>query len=195
VNREHRKILQMMGKNARNLIELTTNFLDLSQIEAGMLKLQIQEIKLKRYLNSILSEIKILAANKNLRLSIFVPKNLPPFKADPLKLHQVFANLLGNALKFTPPGGKIKVTVCKKRKGFQFEIADTGPGVPQKEQKRIFDKYRQYLQQKSSEEKGAGLGLFIARLIVGAHGGKIWIKSKPGKGSRFFFTLPKALPL
>ncbi|MCX5750432.1 MAG: PAS domain-containing sensor histidine kinase [Candidatus Saganbacteria bacterium] len=191
VGSEHKKILEMMNKNAQVLIDLTNDLLDLSKIEAGMFKLDIKKIKPKEYLDEILEEMLLLAEHKNISLDISLPEKPPLIKADPLKLHQIFNNLIGNAIKFTPAGGGIRITVTPKKGFVQFEVQDTGCGIPRKEQKTIFNKYHQFLTKKDKAIKGTGLGLAISKLLIEAHGGKIWVKSVPGKGSSFIFTLPK----
>jgi PAS domain S-box-containing protein len=191
VGLEHKKILEMMNRNAQSLIELTNDLLDLSKIEAGMFKLNIKKINIKEYLYEILGEMLLLAEHKSINLCVLLPGKSLFIKADPLKLHQVFNNLIGNAIKFTPPGGEIKITVIPKKGLVQFEVQDTGCGIPRKEQKTIFNKYHQFLSKKDKEIKGTGLGLAITKLLIEAHGGKIRVRSKLGKGSSFIFTLPK----
>lgn len=191
VGLEHKKILEMMNKNAQNLIELTNDLLDISKIEAGMFKLDIQKIRLKEYLDEILEEMLLLAEHKNIGLDISLPEKPLFIKVDPLKLHQIFNNLIGNAIKFTPAGGEIKIVVIPKKNLIQFEVQDTGCGIPRQGQKTIFNKYHQFLARKDKTVKGTGLGLAITKLLVEVHGGKIRVKSRLGKGSSFIFTLPK----
>jgi signal transduction histidine kinase len=114
---------------------------------------------------------------------------VPPVYADHHRVTQVLSNLVGNAMKFTPPGGRVAVQAAREDAQVLFMVSDSGPGIPQKNLKDIFNPY---WQAKRTARLGAGLGLPIARGIVEAHGGKIWPKSEPGKGTTFYFTLPVA---
>jgi signal transduction histidine kinase len=111
---------------------------------------------------------------------------------DANRIHQVVANLVGNAAKFTPPGGRVRVEATRVEGDVRVEVSDTGRGVPEQALDRIFDRYGQAEQR--SDDGGLGLGLFIARGIVQAHSGRIWAESTVGRGSTFFFTIP-ASPL
>jgi signal transduction histidine kinase len=108
-------------------------------------------------------------------------------RADRHRVMQVLSNLIGNSLKFTPPGGRITVSAKKADRHVLFTIADTGPGIPRE---HLSDIFSPYWQAKRTERLGAGLGLPIAKGIVEAHGGPIWVESEPGRGTQFYFTLP-----
>jgi signal transduction histidine kinase len=112
---------------------------------------------------------------------------LPPVRADRHRVMQVLSNLIGNSLKFTPPGGRITVSAKPQDAQVLFTIADTGPGIPRE---HLSDIFSPYWQAKRTERMGAGLGLPIAKGIVEAHGGRIWVESEPGRGTQFYFTLP-----
>jgi len=112
--------------------------------------------------------------------------------ADRERVLQVLSNLLGNALKFTPPGGRIRVDVERQdRMTARFTVADTGPGVLEQDAPHVFERYWKH---ETEGKKGTGLGLFIAKGIVDAHGGRIWVEGEPGRGATFRFTLPVAAP-
>jgi two-component system, OmpR family, phosphate regulon sensor histidine kinase PhoR len=116
------------------------------------------------------------------------PEDLPPVKADPVRIEQVLINLLHNAIKFTPPGGTITVSAKAQGGEVLFSIRDTGVGISGEDLSRIFERF--YKADRSRSGGGTGLGLAIARHIVESHGGRIWAESTEGKGSTFYFTLP-----
>jgi two-component system, NtrC family, sensor histidine kinase KinB len=128
------------------------------------------------------------AEERRIQLVVEVPPELPSVSADPNKLPWVITNLCGNALRYTPPGGTITVRASHDGPSVLVEVLDTGPGIPKEAQARLFEKFSQRW---SPAGVGmAGLGLYIAREIVEAHGGMIGVESEPGKGSRFYFRLP-----
>jgi signal transduction histidine kinase len=130
-----------------------------------------------------------LAAAASIALVRDVPAELPPVSADCDRILQVLSNLIGNAVKFTPPGGRITVSARHEDGAVVVSVSDSGPGLTAEEQARIFEPY---WQAKRTASLGAGLGLKIAKGIVEAHGGRIWIESAPGRGTTFRFELPRA---
>jgi two-component system sensor histidine kinase VicK len=120
-----------------------------------------------------------------------IPDDLPPVKGDAGRLLQVFDNLLGNAIKFSPHGGHITVTVEDIGEMEQASVSDEGVGIPKDQQERIFERFYQVDGSARRRFSGIGLGLTIAKRIVGAHGGEMWVRSEPGEGSTFYFTIPK----
>jgi two-component system clock-associated histidine kinase SasA len=129
-----------------------------------------------------------IAQNKNLDLNVHVREDLPRVLVDADMIRRVLINLVENAIKFTPPEGKIDVFGSQTGAYIQFCIQDTGPGIPEAEQVHIFDKFTR-LQEKEGP-RGLGLGLAFCRLAVIGHGGQIWVESEPGTGASFNFTLP-----
>ena len=123
-------------------------------------------------------------------LDVEVEEGLPPVRADKAKLRQVFLNLLSNATKFTPGGGKLKVEAVRKGDRCQVSVIDNGVGISKEEQERIFEAFYRVDTPLTREKGGTGLGLTVARQIIEKHGGRIWVESEYGKGSRFIFTLP-----
>jgi signal transduction histidine kinase len=130
-----------------------------------------------------------LAAAASLRVSYAIPEGSALVSADRERVLQVLANLIGNALKFTPKGGEIKILANLEPSEVRFTVQDTGPGIPAEHLNHVFDRY---WQAKSTAKLGTGLGLSIAKGIVEAHGGRIWVESPPGSGAAFQFTLPAA---
>jgi signal transduction histidine kinase len=191
VNEEQKKWLAKIQGNSRNLVDLVSNFLDLSKVEAGHIDLTKEEVDLKGLLQRSLENYLLLAQKKKISLLERLEAGLPRVKVDPRRLDQVLSNLISNALKFTGEGGRVEVGAgVEKGVGVRVYVRDSGVGIPTEEIGNLFEKYRQTGSGKTSEQKGTGLGLVICKVIVEAHGGKIWVESEEGKGSIFAFTLP-----
>jgi signal transduction histidine kinase len=130
---------------------------------------------------------KILAASADIEMQTVLPYDLPDVSADRDRILQVFENLIGNAIKFTKPGGKITVSAEAQAEDVRFSVADSGTGIPEADLPHLFDRFWQASKEKG---RGAGLGLAIVKGIVEAHGGRIWVTSALGNGTTFFFTIP-----
>jgi PAS domain S-box-containing protein len=191
VNDEQKNWLGKIGAGVHNLVELVNDFLDLSKLEAGHIDLSKEQFDLKQLIENSLDNYIPLAQEKKILLRSSVDPGLPPIKADPRRLDQVLANLISNAIKFTQDGGEIEVGASHQNgKEALVWIKDTGVGIPAEEIGLIFEKYRQTTSGKTSNSKGTGLGLVISKMIVEAHGGRIWAESDAGKGTAFFFAIP-----
>jgi signal transduction histidine kinase len=182
-------------ENAERLDRLVTDLLDLARIESGRVELRRVSFPVRKVAEQLLENMEPAAAAKGVALSAMVP-DLQAW-ADRDKLHQILTNLVGNALKFTPPGGK--VTVRARRAApevggapgvVEIAVEDTGEGVPPDEREAIFDKFYQVRRSHTAAPPGAGLGLAITKSLVELHGGTIWVESEVARGSRFCFTLP-----
>jgi signal transduction histidine kinase len=169
---------------------LISDFLDVSKLEAGRLELRKESVDLRHLIRSSLENFSLAAKDKRIFLQDELAPTLPPLEADPRRLEQVLSNLLSNALKFTPPGGKIFVGAACNHKEIEIWIKDTGVGIPSNEIGQIFEKYKQTTSGATSEQKGTGLGLVICKMIVEAHGGTI--RAESDRGATFKFTLPRA---
>jgi two-component system phosphate regulon sensor histidine kinase PhoR len=141
-------------------------------------------------LDAAAGRLRLQAERAGLVLTVECPPGLSPVSADPPRIEQVLVNLLHNAIKFTPSGGRIVATAVQKNGSVEFSVADTGVGIAREDQARIFERF--YKTDPSRNRSGTGLGLAIARHVVEAHGGLINVESQEGQGSRFFFTLPIA---
>jgi signal transduction histidine kinase len=191
VTEEQKKWLVSIQTSVRKLVELVSNFLDLSKIEAGRIDLTREEVDLNRFIRESLEQYQILARNKKISLKKRAYQGMPPVNADPRRLEQVLSNLIGNAIKFTPVGGEIEVgAVHENATEAKVWVKDNGVGIPTEEVGSLFELYQQTSSGKNSDQKGTGLGLVICKMIVETHGGKIWVESEHGKGTTFFFSLP-----
>ncbi|OGQ63174.1 MAG: hypothetical protein A2W73_08760 [Deltaproteobacteria bacterium RIFCSPLOWO2_12_55_13] len=191
INEEQWKWLAKIEAQSRNLVGLVNNFLDLSKLEAGHIDLVKEETDLKGLIQNSLDNYLILAGEKKISLRSHADTGIDRIQADPRRLEQVFANLLSNALKFTSESGTIEVGMSQEGASeVKVWVKDNGVGISADEIGGLFEKYRQTTSGKTAEQKGTGLGLVICKMIVEAHGGKIWVESEEGKGSTFTFTLP-----
>ena len=163
--------------------------LDLSKIEAGELKLQVTEYALGDVIQTVLSSTEPLAAEKCLRLRVELPPLLSPVRGDQRRIAQVLLNLVGNAIKFTEQG-EIAIRVSVRADHVEVAVTDMGTGIPTAERERIFEEFHQLDNSATRKKGGTGLGLAITKRIIELHGGRIWVESEVGKGSRFCFTVP-----
>lgn len=188
---EQKNMVGMMERNTQNLIELVNDLLDTAKLESGSLQLEFAATDLYALINEICEPLGPLAREKGLTLTQELPDGLPPVRADRAKLRRVIVNLLSNALKFTPKGGRVTVRVEPAGEtAVRIAIADTGVGIAADYLPLLFDKYEQASSRSARGEKGTGLGLYITRKLVELHGGEIHVESEVGKGSTFSFTLP-----
>jgi signal transduction histidine kinase len=179
-----------IDKSGRHLLGLINDVLDFSKIEAGQLTLTLNPYSIKDLIQSVVTSTQSLATEKNLVLKVTVPPELPAASGDERRISQVLLNLVGNAIKFTD-SGEIRVEVTAADGTFVVSVSDTGSGIAKTDQENIFEEFRQAEGSTNAQKKGGtGLGLAIAKKIVELHGGKIWVESEVGKGSKFTFTLP-----
>jgi signal transduction histidine kinase len=186
------KIAEALGRieaNGKHLLGLINVVLDLSKIEAGQLKLQPAEYTMSDVVEMVVSNTESLAAEKQLALKVEFEPSLPTGVGDAQRLTQVVLNLVGNAIKFTDEG-EVAIAVAARDGAFEVSVTDTGPGIPEAERQRIFEEFHQADGSITRKKGGTGLGLAISKRLVELHGGRIWVESEPGKGSRFAFTVP-----
>jgi signal transduction histidine kinase len=168
---------------------LINDVLDLSKIEAGQLTLSFNDYSLDDVVRNVFTAVESLANEKKLTLELDVQPDLPHGHADERRVTQVLLNLVGNAIKFTDAGG-VAVRAATSGDSFTVAVRDTGPGIAERDQARIFEEFQQVDSSATKKKAGTGLGLSIARRIVEMQGGRLWVESKLGEGSTFFFTLP-----
>jgi signal transduction histidine kinase len=172
---------------ADRMYRLIHDLLDLSRADAGRLWIRPAAADAEAMLRDAVDTHCEIAAAKSIRLEAMAEEALPSVLADRERIAQVFSNLIGNALKFTPSGGRVSVRGWRAETGVRFAVEDTGPGIPPEDQGHVFDRY---WQAHNASRMGTGLGLSIAKAIVEGHGGSIRVESTPGQGSRFEFSLP-----
>ena len=196
--KKQRRVLGIIEEECERLINSVNKILNLSRMDAGMMDYHMERCNLSPLIEMSALKIRPIAERKGINLEVDLDGSLPPVNIDGERICQVLDNLLGNALKFTPEGGRVMVSASfkdgkmsgrfrNKGKGLiGVSVSDTGCGIPRESIVEIFDKFKKL----HGEGQGTGLGLYIARCIVNAHGGDIWVESEPGKGSAFSFTLP-----
>jgi signal transduction histidine kinase len=184
-----KEALERLEKNGRHLLGLINDVLDLSKIEAGQLTLNLGEYSMGEVVQTVFTSVEALAADKKLELKVMIPTDLPSGKGDEQRIAQVLLNLVGNAIKFTE-SGKITVKVNVSNETFLVSVSDTGPGLSEADQIRVFKEFHQADGSSTRKKGGTGLGLSIAKRIIEMHGGRIWVESTLGKGSTFGFVLP-----
>ena len=181
--------LTRIRSNGKHLLGLINTVLDIAKIESGQFTLNMAEYDIESVIETVRSATESLAQNKKLSLKTQVAKALPVGLGDEQRLTQVLLNLVGNAIKFTDTG-EVRVTAKAIDSDFNVSVTDTGPGIPEEHQARIFEQFHQVDSSNTKAKGGTGLGLAIARQIVEMHGGRIWVESTPGKGSTFQMELP-----
>ncbi|RPJ07970.1 MAG: sensor histidine kinase, partial [Deltaproteobacteria bacterium] len=187
---KQKRLLTILTVEANRLIEVVNSLLDLSKMEAGMMTYAFDKENLGPLVERAMVEMAPLLESRKIRCEQKGFEELPPLRMDGERILQVLRNLIGNAVKFTPAGGRVMVTARQDNQGVEVSVSDTGPGIPPAYLSTIFDKYQQAGASGSYRIKGTGLGLSIAKHIISSHGGKIWAESKPGEGSTFIFVLP-----
>jgi signal transduction histidine kinase len=191
VNDEQRKWLSRIQSNGHNLIDLVSDFLDLAKLESGYVDLHREMLDVAALIQRNVENYRVLALDKKISLKAAVDASLPLVYGDPRRLDQILNNLLSNAIKFTGNGGEVEVgaTLANQTLAHVW-VRDNGVGIAAHEVGQVFEKYRQGGNVRRSADKGTGLGLVICKMIVEAHGGRIWVESEEGKGSKFSFSLP-----
>jgi len=187
---KQRKLLTIVAEESNRLIALVNSLLDLSKMEAGMMNYSFEESSLGPLINKAVMEITPLVEAKGIRLETEIAQELPSVKLDRERVLQVLRNLIGNAVKFTPKAGRVKVAARAIHDKIEVSVRDTGPGVPEENLKTIFDKFHQGSRDGAFSANGTGLGLAIAKHIIISHGGNIWAENHPEQGSTFTFILP-----
>jgi signal transduction histidine kinase len=182
-----RKQLDIMRRAADRMNRLIGDLLDVKRIESGRLGVEPRPEVVATLVADAVDTLRPLAASSSLRLDAAVPDGLPRVMVDPPRVQQVLSNLVGNAIKFTPAGGSIAVRAELAPDGVCLAVVDTGAGIPTEQLPHIFGRF---WQGKRSDRRGVGLGLAIAKAIVEAHQGRIWVESQVGTGTTFYFTLP-----
>ena len=191
INDRQRNSLARVQRQSKRLAALINDLLDISRIESGRIQMGQAPIALLDIVTQRIEEIRPQADEKSIQLDLTAPESVPQILGDEARMGQVFTNLIGNAIKFTPNNGKVSIKVEADGNLLHVEVIDTGSGIPPEERQKIFDKFYQLSDISTRQQGGSGLGLSISKSIVEAHGGKLWIDDgNQGKGSNFQFVLP-----
>lgn len=190
INLKQNEYLKDALTNTQRMIRLVMDLLDVSKIEEKKLELKFQPSDLREIVKKTVGEFSSLAKAKNCTLSFKTTGEIPLVKADPLKIKEVVNNLISNAIGYNKKKGEVEISIKRKRNKVLFYCKDTGIGIPEKDKKKIFTKFYRSEKAIVLATGGSGLGLFISKAIIEKSGGKIWFKSREGKGSTFYFSLP-----
>jgi signal transduction histidine kinase len=180
------KRLQMIKRAGERMTRMVQDLLDVAKFESGRLGIDKRMIDVAPVIGEAVDMLRPLAVERSLKLDSSTVDDLPPIAADAGRVLQVLSNLIGNAIKFTPAGGRIAIRAEPAGGQTRFSVADTGPGIPPSQLPHIFGRF---WQADANDRRGIGLGLAIAKGIVEAHGGRIWVESEVGRGTTFYFTL------
>jgi len=179
------RLLTIIATESKRLTSLVNSILDLSKMEAGMMMYTFEQGAIGPLIAQVVREIVPYAEAKRVHIVKQINTDSSDCRMDGERILDVLRNLVGNAIKFTPEGGQVTIAAIPLNGGLKVSVSDSGPGIPPEKLKTIFEKY-----ESSDQKRGTGLGLAIVKHIVAAHGGKVWVESNPGEGSKFVFVLP-----
>ena len=185
------EVLERVQNSGRHLLALINDVLDLSKIEAGQFTLSFNDYSMADIVRTVSTAVEPLTAEKNLALRVVVPPDLPRGRGDERRITQVLLNFVGNAIKFTE-AGEVAIRAAVADGQFLVAVSDTGPGIREQDQQRIFEEFQQADGSSTRPKDGTGLGLTIAKRIVELHRGRVGVTPSPGQGSTFWFELPVA---
>jgi signal transduction histidine kinase len=189
--------LGVIAEESDRLNRLIDNLLDASRLQASAFKLQLSYVQVDKLAARVVEEFRTQSDEHMFTLdfssdpSTGSGRRLPPVRSDVERMRQVLTNLLSNAIKYSPRGGLIRVGGWADDDWVYVYVADEGIGIPKSEQERIFERFYRAESPLTRRTEGAGLGLYLCKEVIEAHGGKIWVQSEPGKGAKFIFKLPR----
>ena len=187
---DQRRFLEIISDESNRLSRLVEDLLEAQRLESGRARWDVKAQDLTGTITGCAQAFQAIALSRSIELQVNCPDSLPPVSADSDRIAQVVNNLLSNALKYTPVGGTVWLSVQTTNREVVIRVADTGPGIPRDKWEHIFERFTQTSHPNVREMAGVGLGLYIVRQIVGRHGGAVWVDSEVGQGSEFFVSLP-----
>ncbi|MFP4398760.1 MAG: ATP-binding protein [Desulfonatronovibrio sp.] len=190
LSEEHFKFVNVIHSSSRFMLSLLDQLLDIARIEAGKLELDIKPVNLVNLIKDCVDLNKIMADKKRIKIQFFHYESLPLVEMDAMKIEQVLHNLISNAIKFSPQETMITISVFLSGEYVTVSVADQGPGIPEEDIQKLYKPFSKTSVKLPEGEKSTGLGLAIVHKIVLGHMGKIWVESKVGEGSTFYFSLP-----
>jgi signal transduction histidine kinase len=191
LNEKQEEYVEDIRSSGNHLLSLINDVLDLSKVEAGQIELQVAPFSLREAVERGVVMVRERASKDGVAIAADVDPEVQLVNADERRIRQVLFNLLSNAVKFTPTGGRVEVTAARVGEEIHVAVADTGPGIAPEDHERIFEEFQQ-TDAGAKQNEGTGLGLALSKRLVELHGGRIWVESELGAGSRFVFTLPGA---
>jgi len=191
LNEKQQRYLQTAQRNSYRLKSLVDDLLDISRIESGGLELTPAELELWPEIEEIVTGMQTQINDKDIDLVLDIPQEICPVLADKLRLGQVISNLLSNACKYSPQGARVTIRAREEDAGVRIDVSDTGIGISPEDQERLFTKFFRADNSSTREVSGSGLGLYITKHLIEAHGGRIWASSQIGQGTTFSIIWPK----
>jgi signal transduction histidine kinase len=194
LNEQQQGYVKKIISGVENMSRLVNNLLDLGRIEIGV-GLQVEDVPVLDILERVTGALQLQADQKNIGLNVELPKDMPnALEADSALLHQAVYNLVENAIKYTPAGGRVTIRARPEPDHLVFEVEDSGIGIPAEDMPRLFEKFYRGKQREARAQHGTGLGLAIVHSIAESHGGKVRVDSEVGKGSTFYLKIPLTQP-
>ncbi|MBK7408062.1 MAG: HAMP domain-containing histidine kinase [Saprospirales bacterium] len=187
LNDDQKELAQTINDNSQRLLRMVNEILDLSKIETGIMELSMEYATAEELIDRAMDNTRVFLSEKDIQVDKVLETRLPELHLDVQKTTAVLTNFLTNAIRYSPGQGHIRIAVHCTRDTVEFSVTDEGPGIPEEEQEKIFQRYSR---SKNDRTKGTGLGLAISKEFVEKQGGRIWVKSKMGEGSTFGFVLP-----
>jgi two-component system OmpR family sensor kinase/two-component system sensor histidine kinase BaeS len=184
------KELALLHQETLLINQLIGDLRTISLAEAGQLNLQKRPIDLAELVDRVIERLQLRIEEKGIKLRTTIPADLPMVQADPERLSQILSNLVDNSLRYTPPGTLVEILAADSAEGIRVSVVDTGPGIPEDELPKLFDRFWRAEKSRNRATGGSGLGLSIVKQLVTAHGGQVWAENLPGNGVQFCFTLP-----
>jgi signal transduction histidine kinase len=190
LNEKQIRYISNVSNSGKHLLLVINDILDISKIEAGRMEFSSDSVSIHETTNEVLMACSSLASSKGIKLKQNIDCSIKTIKADRVKLKQILYNLISNAIKFTPAGGKVTLNIKSDHENIFFEVIDTGEGISKEDQNKLFTVFGQLDTANNRRHEGTGLGLAIVKSLVEMHNGKVWIESEIGKGSTFAFEIP-----
>ncbi len=187
---DQKDIIDKMYKTSNNMLDMVNDFLDISTIESGKLELRKEEVHVKEHLQEIYESSTLLTKSKSITLNLDIDEEVTTTFYDKQRIEQVVSNFITNAIKFSYSDSNIKIKAFKQEGELIISVTDHGQGIPTTETGKLFSAYETTSVKPTGNEKSTGIGLFIAKQIIEAHGGRIWVESVQGEGSAFMFSIP-----
>ena len=181
-------LVRQTREAVQRMTRITSDLLEVTKIESGQFPIHRLDVPIHGLIQGVFELYQPMATKKGITIGLEIPPEEITAYCDRDRIFQVLGNLLDNSIKFTPENGKIGISVLCAGEWVQIRVKDSGPGIPVEQQQKVFERF---WQAKHTQYLGSGLGLYIAKNILTAHGGRIWLESTPGKGSTFGFELPQ----
>ncbi|MBN2469842.1 MAG: hypothetical protein JXN59_03870, partial [Anaerolineae bacterium] len=191
LNSQGHKFMAMIQRSIESMRQLIDDLLDLAHLDAG-LEIRPEAVALETVIHETMAELGEMAGEKELTVSLNLPDDLPLVMGDGRRLRQIIVNLMSNAIKYTPPAGRITLNAEQRNNDVVISVEDNGLGISPEDQSQIFERFYRVRRPETANIEGTGLGLAIVKKLVEAHGGEIGLKSHLGEGSTFYFTVPAA---